>query len=246
MAKNPFKGQKGKSETVSIDLSNVVTGYRIKEGKYRAKVASMVKDVSKSSGLDMYVVDFQICEGEYKGSKRGEKRQYFAMTEGALWRFKAFLQALELVNDAGQADFEISDVLGMEVLLTIKDDVDNKGNDISTVDKIERSPLGPNGDEDPEAEEDDDDDDSDSETEENDDNSDDSEGDDEEPANEADDETDTEEPDSDNSDDDDSDDDDSDDDSESDDAPEAVATPPEASKTKVKTVDKAKAKPSLK
>jgi len=242
MAKNPFKGQKGKSETVSIDLSNVVTGYRIKEGKYRAKVASMVKDVSKSSGLDMYVVDFQICEGEYKGSKRGEKRQYFAMTEGALWRFKAFLQALELVNEAGQADFEISDVLGMEVLLTIKDDVDNKGNDISAVDKIERSPFGPNGDEDPEAEEEDDD----ADEEPEDDSDSDDEGDDETPANEADDETDAEDADNDDGDDDDSDDDDTDDDTDSVADPEAVATPVEASPTKVKTVDKSKAKPSLK
>lgn len=239
MAKNPFKGQKGKSETVSIDLSNVVTGYRIKAGKYRAKVASMQSDISKTSGAKMYVVDFQICEGEYKGSKRGEKRQYFAMTEGALWRFKAFLQALDLVDEAGHADFEISDILGMEVLLTIKDDVDNKGNDVSTVDKIERSPFGPTGDEDPDAEEEED---ADAE----DDSDDDSESDAEESDNETDDEADSEEPDSDNSDDDDSDDGDEDDDSESDDESETVATPAEASKTKVKTVDKAKAKPSLK
>ena len=78
-----------------LDFTGVESYTKASEGIHTAKVAEILEKTSQG-GDDMLQFKFEITKGEDKGSAVFES---FVLTDKALWKFKAFLQAIGMKAD---------------------------------------------------------------------------------------------------------------------------------------------------
>lgn len=111
-----------------VDFSDVDSSggrVRLPENDYRARVAS-VKQESSKSGNEMLVWEFELTEGKFKGKKI---RDYTVLQANSLWKLKQLLEAMGISVPAKKIDLVpvIKRVKGKELGITVVDEeYDNK------------------------------------------------------------------------------------------------------------------------
>ena len=95
------------ARTVKVDMTGVETYTKASEGIHTAKVAEILEKTSQG-GDDMLQFKFEITKGEDKGSAVFES---FVLTDKALWKFKAFLQAIGMKAD-GKLKIDLDKLIG--------------------------------------------------------------------------------------------------------------------------------------
>lgn len=90
-----------------LDFTGVESYTKASEGIHTAKVAEILEKTSQG-GDDMLQFKFEITKGEDKGSAVFES---FVLTDKALWRFKAFLQAIGMKAD-GKLKIDLDKLIG--------------------------------------------------------------------------------------------------------------------------------------
>lgn len=90
-----------------LDFTGVESYTKASEGIHTAKVAEILEKTSQG-GDDMLQFKFEIIKGEDKGSAVFES---FVLTDKALWKFKAFLQAIGMKAD-GKLKIDLDKLIG--------------------------------------------------------------------------------------------------------------------------------------
>lgn len=90
-----------------VDFTGVESYTKASEGIHTAKVAEILEKTSQG-GDDMLQFKFEITKGEDKGSAVFES---FVLTDKALWKFKAFLQAIGMKAD-GKLKIDLDKLIG--------------------------------------------------------------------------------------------------------------------------------------
>ena len=90
-----------------LDFTGVESYTKASEGIHTAKVAEILEKTSQV-GDDMLQFKFEITKGEDKGSAVFES---FVLTDKALWKFKAFLQAIGMKAD-GKLKIDLDKLIG--------------------------------------------------------------------------------------------------------------------------------------
>lgn len=125
---NPFGAPvAGADDDFNIDMGED-SGFRIKKGKYPARVVGLDKGTSQA-GNPMWIWTFAIIAGEYAGK---EFKTWTALTAAAMWKLREVLMALKLSQDGKTSKFKKSDAIGKNITLDIEDDEYN-GRPSSTV-----------------------------------------------------------------------------------------------------------------
>lgn len=138
--KNPFGAPVAdEDEEFSVDCTEVAEGYRIEAGGYPAKLLSVSKEKSKSSGNDMFVWQFAIVGDKYGGK---EFRVYTSLAPAALFKLAETVKAFGLPGAGSVVKFKKTDVEGKRVMLMIVDDTYND-EPSSSVKKVFAHPDGP-------------------------------------------------------------------------------------------------------
>lgn len=92
---------------VKMDFTGVESYSKASEGRHTVKVADIEQKTS-SGGDDMLQFAFEVIKGADKGSRVFEN---FVLTDKALWKFKACLQALGMKAD-GKIVIDLDKILG--------------------------------------------------------------------------------------------------------------------------------------
>lgn len=107
----------------SVDQKEVESPYFVPDGAHRVTCINVSKEVSKSSGNPMYVWDFNVNEGVYKGRSL---RAHTVLTPAAAWRLDEVCQALKLppskVNGKTVFKFKGEDAIGRECIVEVLQD----------------------------------------------------------------------------------------------------------------------------
>ena len=90
-----------------LDFTGVESYTKASEGIHTAKVAEILEKTSQG-GDDMLQFKFEIIKGDDKGSAVFES---FVLTDKALWKFKAFLQAIGMKAD-GKLKIDLDKLVG--------------------------------------------------------------------------------------------------------------------------------------
>ena len=90
-----------------LDFTGVESYTKASEGIHTAKVAEILEKTSQG-GDDMLQFKFEITKGDDKGSAVFES---FVLTDKALWKFKAFLQAIGMKAD-GKLKIDLDKLIG--------------------------------------------------------------------------------------------------------------------------------------
>lgn len=90
-----------------LDFTGVESYTKASEGIHTAKVAEILEKTSQG-GDDMLQFKFEIIKGDDKGSAVFES---FVLTDKALWKFKAFLQAIGMKAD-GKLKIDLDKLIG--------------------------------------------------------------------------------------------------------------------------------------
>lgn len=90
-----------------LDFTGVESYTKASEGIHTAKVVEILEKTSQG-GDDMLQFKFEITKGEDKGSAVFES---FVLTDKALWKFKAFLQAIGMKAD-GKLKIDLDKLIG--------------------------------------------------------------------------------------------------------------------------------------
>lgn len=90
-----------------LDFTGVESYTKASEGIHTAKVTEILEKTSQG-GDDMLQFKFEITKGEDKGSAVFES---FVLTDKALWKFKAFLQAIGMKAD-GKLKIDLDKLIG--------------------------------------------------------------------------------------------------------------------------------------
>lgn len=90
-----------------LDFTGVESYTKASEGIHTAKVAEILEKTSQG-GDDMLQFKFEITKGEDKGSAVFES---FVLIDKALWKFKAFLQAIGMKAD-GKLKIDLDKLIG--------------------------------------------------------------------------------------------------------------------------------------
>ena len=91
-----------------IDLTDVQeSSFAIPDGTYKAKCIDITQDVSKS-GNPMFIWDFEIIEGNYKGKTF---KSWTAITPAAMWKVAETVQALGVGQTGQVVKFKKGDVI---------------------------------------------------------------------------------------------------------------------------------------
>lgn len=90
-----------------LDFTGVESYTKASEGIHTAKVAEILEKTSQG-GDDMLQFKFEITKGEDKGSAVFES---FVLNDKALWKFKAFLQAIGMKAD-GKLKIDLDKLIG--------------------------------------------------------------------------------------------------------------------------------------
>ena len=90
-----------------LDFTGVESYTKASEGIHTAKVAEILEKTSQG-GDDMLQFKFEITKGEDKGSAVFES---FVLTDKALWKLKAFLQAIGMKAD-GKLKIDLDKLIG--------------------------------------------------------------------------------------------------------------------------------------
>ena len=91
-----------------VDLTDVQeSSFTIPDGTYKAKCIDIVQDVSKS-GNPMFIWDFEIIEGNYKGKTF---KSWTAITPAAMWKVAETVQALGVGQTGQVVKFKKGDVI---------------------------------------------------------------------------------------------------------------------------------------
>lgn len=84
------------SRKVRVDMTGVESFTRCPEGEWLAKLKKADMGTVQGSGDDCIKAQFEVIEGEAKGSSVFET---FSLTEKALWKLKSFLEAAGLKSN---------------------------------------------------------------------------------------------------------------------------------------------------
>lgn len=91
-----------------VDLTSVQeSAFLVPDGTYKAKCIDIVQDVSKS-GNPMFIWDFEIIEGNYKGKTF---KSWTAITPAAMWKVAETVQALGVGQTGQVVKFKKGDVI---------------------------------------------------------------------------------------------------------------------------------------
>jgi hypothetical protein len=124
-----------------IDLSkSKKTNFVFDNGDYEMVLVEVVRDVSQNSGNKMLVFSWRGGD-ELKNAKF---KQFVALTEGALWRLTAILEALDLQATDGK--IKVSEIIskgpGRRAMNTLKKER-RDGVERSNIQNNKRHPDGP-------------------------------------------------------------------------------------------------------
>lgn len=95
------------ARTVKVDMTGVESYSKASEGIHTAKVSEILEKTSQG-GDPMLQFAFEITKGDDKGCKVFES---FALTDKALWKFKAFLQAIGMKAE-GKLKIDLDKLIG--------------------------------------------------------------------------------------------------------------------------------------
>lgn len=95
------------ARTVRVDMTGVETYSKASEGIHTAKVAE-IQEKTSQGGDPMLQFAFEIIKGEDKGCKVFES---FSLNDKALWKLKAFLQAIGMKAD-GKLKLDLDKLIG--------------------------------------------------------------------------------------------------------------------------------------
>lgn len=95
------------ARTVRIDMTGVESYSKASEGIHTAKVDEILEKTSQG-GDPMLQFAFEIIKGDDKGCKVFES---FSLSDKALWKFKAFLQAIGMKAD-GKLKIDLDKLIG--------------------------------------------------------------------------------------------------------------------------------------
>jgi len=137
----PMPGQASapSNESFEIDLTDTADSqYCIPDGNYKAKCIDVQQNVSKS-GNPMFVWEFELVEGKYKGRTF---KSWTAITPAAMWKIAETVVALGVGQSGQVVKFNRSDVIGKLCGLIIEEDEYNgkkssKIRSVISVDDIE-------------------------------------------------------------------------------------------------------------
>jgi hypothetical protein len=91
-----------------VDLTDVQeSSFAIPDGTYKAKCVDITQDISKS-GNPMFIWDFEIVEGNYKGKTF---KSWTAITPAAMWKVAETVQALGVGQTGQVVKFKKGDVI---------------------------------------------------------------------------------------------------------------------------------------
>ncbi len=95
------------ARTLRLDMTGVETFSKASEGIHTVKVAE-IQEKDSQNGDPMLQFIFEVINGEDKGCKVFES---FVLTDKALWRFKAFLMAIDVKCD-GKIKLDLDKLIG--------------------------------------------------------------------------------------------------------------------------------------
>jgi hypothetical protein len=102
-----------------VDLTDVQEiGFTVPDGTYKAQCVDIAQDVSKS-GNPMFVWEFEIAEGDYKGRTF---KSWTAITPAAMWKVAETVQALGVGQTGQVVKFKKGDVVGKFCGIVIEQD----------------------------------------------------------------------------------------------------------------------------
>lgn len=102
-----------------VDLTNVQeSSFAIPNGTYKAKCINVTQDVSKS-GNPMFIWEFEIAEGDYKGKTF---KSWTAITPAAMWKVAETVIALGVGQTGQVVRFKKGDVVGKFCGLVMEQD----------------------------------------------------------------------------------------------------------------------------
>ena len=106
-----------------VDLTNVQeSSFAIPNGTYKAKCINVTQDVSKS-GNPMFIWEFEIAEGDYKGDYKGKTfKSWTAITPAAMWKVAETVIALGVGQTGQVVRFKKGDVVGKFCGLVMEQD----------------------------------------------------------------------------------------------------------------------------
>lgn len=105
------------SKKLKLDFTGVESFQRPSEGEHVAKIVSA--DVKQSQGgNDMIVICFEVTKGQDKGSRVYEN---YPLSDNALWKLKAMLQAIGMKCD-GKVQLDLDKLVGKMCLISVIDD----------------------------------------------------------------------------------------------------------------------------
>lgn len=100
-----------------LDFTGVESYQRPSEGEHVAKIVKA--EVKQSQGgNDMIVVCYEVTQGQDKGARVYEN---YPLTDTALWKLKAMLQAIGMKCD-GKVQLDLDKLVGKVCLITVIDD----------------------------------------------------------------------------------------------------------------------------
>lgn len=100
-----------------LDFTGVESFQRPSEGEHVAKIVKA--EVKQSQGgNDMIVVCYEVTQGQDKGARVYEN---YPLTDTALWKLKAMLQAIGMKCD-GKVQLDLDKLVGKVCLITVIDD----------------------------------------------------------------------------------------------------------------------------
>ena len=95
------------ARTIKVDMTGVETYSKASEGIHTAKVSELLEKTSQG-GDSMLQFAFEIIKGDDKGCKVFES---FVLTDKALWKLKAFLQAIGMKAE-GKLKLDLDKLIG--------------------------------------------------------------------------------------------------------------------------------------
>ena len=109
----------GMNAGFEVDLTNVQEpSFAIPNGTYKAKCINVTQDVSKS-GNPMFIWEFEIAEGNYKGKTF---KSWTAITPAAMWKVAETVIALGVGQTGQVVKFKKGDVVGKFCGLVMEQD----------------------------------------------------------------------------------------------------------------------------
>lgn len=104
---------------ITVDLTNYKdkVGSRIAPGEYRVVVDDAELDKSRA-GNDMINVWYRVLDGEYKDASITDR---LTITEKALFRVVAFMQAVGLPTPRKRLNLNLRNFIGKQLIITVDD-----------------------------------------------------------------------------------------------------------------------------